>query len=178
MDKDYLKGLIEEILYIWAEPIDIDDLSSIIYDYNKLEIRKALFELIEERNSRESGLIIRDFTGSYQFTTRKCHDKYFEKVIKKTEKKLGTSTLETLSIIAYKQPITRAEIDKIRGVNSQSTIDSLIDKGLIEENGRLDKIGKPIIYITSKYFLQYFNISSLDELPEISFDEEADLNED
>ena len=62
MDKDYLKGLIEEILYIWAEPIDIDDLSSIIYDYNKTEIKKALFELIEERNNRESGLIIREFS--------------------------------------------------------------------------------------------------------------------
>lgn len=177
MEKDYLKGLLEEILYIWAEPIDLNDLSQIIYDFDKKDIKLALEELITEKNKNESGLIIREFAGSYQFTTRKIHDKYFEKVIKKTEKKLNTSTLETLSIIAYKQPITRAEIDKIRGVNSQSTIDSLIDKGLIEENGRLDKIGKPIIYVTSNYFLQYFNISSLEELPEINY-EEGDNDED
>lgn len=177
MEKDYLKGLLEEILYIWAEPIDLNDLSQIIYDFDKKDIKLALEELITEKNKHESGLVIREFAGSYQFTTRKIHDKYFEKVIKKTEKKLNTSTLETLSIIAYKQPITRAEIDKIRGVNSQSTIDSLIDKGLIEENGRLDKIGKPIIYVTSNYFLQYFNISSLEELPEINY-EEGDNDED
>ncbi|WP_306483304.1 SMC-Scp complex subunit ScpB [Anaerococcus sp.] len=170
MDKEYLKGLIEEILYIWAEPIDLEDLSAIIYDSNKKEIQITLDEMIEERNSRKSGLIIRKFDKSYQFTTRECHDRYFEKVIKKSEKKLSTSTLETLSIIAYKQPITRAEIDKIRGVNSQSTIDSLMARGLIKENGRLDKIGKPIIYVTTTEFLKYFNITSLEELPEINLD--------
>lgn len=170
MDKEYLKGLIEEILYIWAEPIDLEDLSAIIYDFNKKDIKIALDEMIEERNSSRSGLIIRKFDDSYQFTTRSCHDRYFEKVIKKSEKKLSTSTLETLSIIAYKQPITRAEIDKIRGVNSQSTIDSLMDRGLIKENGRLDKIGKPIIYVTTTDFLKYFNITSLEELPDINLD--------
>ena len=78
-----------------------------------------------------------------------------------------SSALETLSIIAYKQPITRAEVDKIRGINSQTTIDNLLDRGLIKENGRLEKIGKPIIYVTTTLFLQYFNIYSLEELPEI-----------
>lgn len=173
MDREYLKGLIEEILYIWAEPIDLEDLSAIIFDFDKKDIKTTLEELIEERNSNKSGLIIRQFDKSYQFTSRSCHDKYFEKVIKKSEKKLSTSTLETLSIIAYKQPITRAEIDKIRGVNSQSTIDSLLARGLITENGRLDKIGKPIIYITTIDFLKYFNISSLEELPEINLDGEG-----
>lgn len=93
----------------------------------------------------------------------------------KSEKKLSNSTLETLSIIAYKQPITRAEIDKIRGVNSQSTIDSLLDRGLIVEKGRLDKIGKPIIFGTTDEFLKYFSISSLEDLPEIKI---GDDNED
>lgn len=178
MDKDYLKGLIEEILYIWAEPIDVNDLSQIIFDFDKKDIKIALNEMIEERSNKISGLIIKEFDGAYQFTSREEHSKYFEKVITKSEKKLSTSTLETLSIIAYKQPITRAEIDKIRGVNSQSTIDSLLAKGLIEENGRLDKIGKPIIYITTTQFLKYFNISSLDDLPDIDFDEDEDNDED
>lgn len=167
MEKIYLKGLIEEVLYIWGEPIDINDLSAIITDADKKQIKIAIDEMVAERKQNQSGLLINNFDGEYQFVTRVKHDKYFSSLVKKTEKKLTSSALETLSIIAYKQPITRAEVDNIRGINSQTTIDNLLDRGLIKENGRLDKIGKPIIYVTTTLFLQYFNISSLEELPEI-----------
>jgi len=167
MEKIYLKGLIEEVLYIWGEPININDLSAIITDADKKQIKIAIDEMVAERKQNQSGLLINNFDGEYQFVTRVKHDKYFSSLVKKTEKKLTSSALETLSIIAYKQPITRAEVDKIRGINSQTTIDNLLDRGLIKENGRLDKIGKPIIYVTTTLFLQYFNISSLEELPEI-----------
>lgn len=167
MEKIYLKGLIEEVLYIWGEPININDLSTIITDADKKQIKIAIDEMVAERKQNQSGLLINNFDGEYQFVTRVKHDKYFSFLVKKTEKKLTSSALETLSIIAYKQPITRAEVDKIRGINSQTTIDNLLDRGLIKENGRLDKIGKPIIYVTTTLFLQYFNISSLEELPEI-----------
>lgn len=170
----YLKGLIEEVLYVWAEPISIDEISKILYDYSKVDIKKSLEEMIKEREDLDSGLIIRNFNGLYQFTTREASDKYFESLLSKSEKKLTNSTLETLSIIAYKQPITRVEIDKIRGVNSQSTIDSLIDKKLITEKGRLDKIGKPIIYGTTAEFLKYFNLNSLKDLPKIRIDNNED----
>lgn len=174
MTEEYLKGLVEEVLYVWAEPISIDELSKILYDFSKADIRKCLDQMIDERNKIDSGLVIRRFNNSYQFTTRKASDKYFENLLSKSEKKLTNSTLETLSIIAYKQPITRVEIDKIRGVNSQSTIDSLLEKNLIKEKGRLDKIGKPIIYGTTDMFLKYFNIESLEELPEIRMGENED----
>lgn len=174
MTEEYLKGLVEEVLYVWAEPISIDELSKILYDFSKADIRKCLDQMIDERNNIDSGLVIRRFNNSYQFTTRKASDKYFENLLSKSEKKLTNSTLETLSIIAYKQPITRVEIDKIRGVNSQSTIDSLLEKNLIKEKGRLDKIGKPIIYGTTDMFLKYFNIESLEELPEIRMVENED----
>ena len=177
MDNAYLKGVIEEIFYVWGEPIDIEDLSKIIVDANKNQIKAALLEMIDERENGDSGLLIKKFNNSYQFTTRAEHDKYFTNLIKSSEKKLSTSALETLSIIAYKQPITRAEIDKIRGVRSQSTIDNLLDRGLIKENGRLDKIGKPIIYITTDLFLKYFDIKDLSELPEIK-EAEDNLYED
>lgn len=170
----YLKGLIEEVLYVWAEPISIDELSKILYDFSKADIKNCLEEMTNERADLGSGLIIRNFNGAYQFTTRKASDKYFESLLTKSEKKLTNSTLETLSIIAYKQPITRVEIDKIRGVNSQSTIDSLLDKKLISEKGRLDKIGKPIIYGTTAEFLKYFNLNSLEDLPEIRIDKNED----
>lgn len=178
MNDTYLKGIIEEILYIWGEPIDINELSKIIYDAEKSEIRKAINEMMVERNENSSGLIIKKYENKYQFSTRSDHEKYISNIVKKSEKNLSNSSLETLSIIAYKQPITRAEIDKIRGVKSQSTIDSLLDKKLIKENGRLDKIGKPIIYVTTDLFLKYFNISSLDQLPKIDEDIAGELDED
>lgn len=178
MNDTYLKGIIEEILYIWGEPIDINDLSKIIYDAEKSEIRKAINEMMVERNENLSGLIIKKYENKYQFSTRSDHEKYISNIVKKSEKNLSNSSLETLSIIAYKQPITRAEIDKIRGVKSQSTIDSLLDKKLIKENGRLDKIGKPIIYVTTDLFLKYFNISSLDQLPKIDEEIAGELDED
>lgn len=178
MNDTYLKGIIEEILYIWGEPIDINDLSKIIYDAEKSEIRKAINEMMVERNENSSGLIIKKYENKYQFSTRSDHEKYISNIVKKSEKNLSNSSLETLSIIAYKQPITRAEIDKIRGVKSQSTIDSLLDKKLIKENGRLDKIGKPIIYVTTDLFLKYFNITSLDQLPKIDEEIAGELDED
>lgn len=131
-----------------------------------------------ERNENSSGLIIKNYENKYQFSTRADHEKYISNIVKKSEKNLSNSSLETLSIIAYKQPITRAEIDKIRGVKSQSTIDSLLYKKLIKENGRLDKIGKPIIYVTTDLFLKYFNISSLDQLPKIDEEISGELDED
>ncbi|MDY3007160.1 SMC-Scp complex subunit ScpB [Anaerococcus sp. AGMB00486] len=176
MDREYLKGIIEEILYIWGEAIDIDDLAKIIDDSKKSEIKDALKDMENERNIKTSGLLIRNFDGKFQFSTRSEHEKYISKLVKKSSSKLSNSSLETLSIIAYKQPITRAEIDKIRGLNSQSTIDSLLSKNLIKENGRLDKIGKPIIYVTTENFLKHFNIESLEELPKIDIKEESDEN--
>lgn len=134
--------------------------------------------MMVERNENSSGLIIKKYENKYQFSTRSDHEKYISNIVKKSEKNLSNSSLETLSIIAYKQPITRAEIDKIRGVKSQSTIDSLLDKKLIKENGRLDKIGKPIIYVTTDLFLKYFNISSLDQLPKIDEEIAGELDED
>lgn len=178
MNNNYLKGIIEEILYIWGDPVDIDDLSKIIYDIEKFEIRKAIDQMMDERNAKKSGLIIKKYENKYQFATRPNHENYISNIVKKSEKKLSNSSLETLSIIAYKQPITRAEIDKIRGVKSQSTIDSLLDKKLIKENGRLDKIGKPIIYVTTDLFLKYFNISNLDQLPKLDEEFDGDVYED
>ena len=169
---------IEEILYIWGEPIDINDLGKIIFDAEKSEIRKAINEMVDDRNLKSSGLIIKKYEDKYQFATRPDHEKYISNIVKKSEKNLSNSSLETLSIIAYKQPITRAEIDKIRGVKSQSTIDSLLDKKLIKENGRLDKIGKPIIYVTTDLFLKYFNISNLDQLPKIDEKIDGEIDED
>ena len=87
MTEDYLKGLIEEVLYIWAEPISIDEISKILYDLPKADIKKCLDEMIDERKDRQTGIVIRNFNNSFQFTTRKASDKYFESLLSKSDKK-------------------------------------------------------------------------------------------
>jgi len=125
-------------------------------------------ELVEEFEFQKRGLVIQKISNHYQIKTRKeYHDiisKLFEKV---TMKHLTNSTLETLAIIAYKQPITRQEIEEIRGVKCNSSIETLMSKDFIEEAGRLDRIGKPIIYKTTLNFLNQFNLKSLKDLPDI-----------
>ncbi|MDO4661789.1 MAG: SMC-Scp complex subunit ScpB [Tissierellia bacterium] len=166
MRDNYLIGLIEEILYIWGDMISIDQLAKIL-ETDKKSLKENLQYMYDDRNNKKSGLILKRYDDSYQLTTRKEHDKYIQKILSNNSKKLGNSALETLSIIAYRQPITRAEIDNIRGVNSQASIDSLLEKNLIEKAGRLDKIGKPILYKTTNDFLKYFDIESLDNLPDL-----------
>lgn len=166
MRDNYLIGLIEEILYIWGDMISIDQLAKIL-ETDRKTLKENLQYMYDDRNNKESGLILKRYDDSYQLTTRKEHDTYIQKILSNNSKKLGNSALETLSIIAYRQPITRAEIDNIRGVNSQASIDSLLEKNLIEKAGRLDKIGKPILYKTTNDFLKYFDIESLDKLPDL-----------
>ncbi|MCI5839825.1 MAG: SMC-Scp complex subunit ScpB [Peptoniphilaceae bacterium] len=166
MERKYLEGLLEEILYIWGEMIELDDLVKITGE-KKSFIEEALLEMQNTRNMFKSGLVIKRYNDSFQLTTRPSSDKFIKKIISFSEKKLSNSALETLSIIAYKQPITRIEIDKIRGVNSSSAITNLEKRNLIKNAGRLDKIGKPILYKTTNYFLKYFDIESIDELPKL-----------
>ena len=100
-------------------------------------------------------------------STRIDHDKYISKLVKTTNRRISNSSMEVLAIIAYKQPITRVEIDNIRGVKSYSPIETLRSKNLIKEVGKLDTVGKPVLFGTTVEFLRSFNLKSLDELPEI-----------
>ena len=166
MERSEYKKIIEGLMYLWGDPLDISDISKIL-DLGKKETREILEEMTEEFN-RDRGLLIKKYDDSYQFVTRDEYFDFYTKLIKPERKpKLSNSSMEVLSIIAYKQPITRIEIDNIRGVKSSSSINTLVKRDLIEEAGRLDTIGKPIVYRTSEKFLKYFDINSLDDLPKI-----------
>lgn len=166
MNKRELKSIIESILFVWSEPIHINELVKII-DVEKSTIKEAIDELEAEIEHYRRGIIINNYDDYYQFSTRKEHDIYISKLIKNTNRKISNSSMEVLAIIAYNQPITRIQIDNIRGVKSYSSIDTLKSKGLIQEVGKLDVIGKPNLYGTTIEFLKAFNISSLEELPVI-----------
>ena len=131
------------------------------------DIINAVSHLKSKYSREDSGLSLISADGCYRIVARADNNEYVEKILIKTKKKsLSQAALEVLSIIAYRQPVTKVEIDEIRGVKSDSAISNLYDNGLIYESGRLDKIGKPILYSTTEKFLVEFGITSLSELPE------------
>lgn len=166
MDRREIKSIIESILFVWSEPIHIDVLMSII-EQDKRTTREIIKEMQDEMDHYRRGIIINEHNDYFQLSTRKEHDKHLKKLVKNSNRKISNSSMEVLALVAYNQPITRIEIDNIRGVKSYSSIDTLRSKGLIEEVGRSDAIGKPIQYGTTIEFLRLFDLKNLEELPEI-----------
>lgn len=160
-----IKGSIEALLFIWGDPIEDKEIAKAL-DISIKEANKNIKELMDEYNHRESGLEIIKLENSFQFSTRK---KYYDTISRfiqgDRKKKLSNSSMEVLTIIAYKQPVTRVEIDDIRGVASTGSIDTLSKKGYIEEAGRKDSIGRPILFRTTDQFLRDFELDSIDDLP-------------
>lgn len=166
MDENELKKIIEGLLFIWGDPLSIDDIADIC-GYEKKLIRNLLEEMKDDFLENR-GLIIKSYEDKYQLASKSEYFDYYQKLVKKNKKpKLTNSSMETLAIIAYKQPITRIEVDNIRGVKSSSSIQTLIKRDLIKESGKLDAIGKPILYSTTDKFLRYFDISKLKDLPSL-----------
>ncbi len=161
-----VKSVLESLLYAWGEPLNINEASKIL-DVPTHSISIILDEMICSFNEDpDRGLIIQKFGDSYQLTTKKENYEYIQNLLESTvNKSLSTAAMETLSIIAYKQPVTKVEIEQIRGVKCSQVVKGLCDKGLIKETGRLDKPGRPVIFATTDEFLRHFGLSTLDELP-------------
>ncbi|KXO17114.1 SMC-Scp complex subunit ScpB [Peptoniphilus sp. GNH] len=167
MDK---KAIVESILFASGDPVDIKDLCKLL-DLNKKELQNIVEDL--EKRYFDSGLRLKVIADKLQLTTNPDTFEYIKEFITiEKAKKLSAAAIEVLSIIAYKQPVTKVEIDKIRGVNSDAIIKRLLLLDLIVEAGNLDKIGKPIIYETSEEFLFKFGLKSIDQLPSLDEDEQ------
>ena len=164
-----MKAVLEGLLFVVGEDgltIDqIKDILSIDDDTSKELIK----ELKSDYEDESRGLRI-DFLGNrFKLTTKEEHKDYYQKLIENpTSNKLSQAALETLAIIAYNEPITRMKIDNLRGVTSVQIIRKLVAKGLIKESGRSNLPGRPILYETTNEFLDYFGLSSIDELPDVS----------
>lgn len=165
MEKEQnLTNVLESILFVAGEPVDIFDIS------NKLGISKKQFsealQNLKERYSGESGILLLEFSGKIQFSTNSNYSTDVSVVLNPIrERQLTRATLETLSIIAYKQPVTRLEIEEVRGVSSDYAIGILLEHKLIEIVGRKDAVGKPVLFGTTDEFLRRFNLSSKQDLP-------------
>lgn len=162
------KSVIESILFASGEAVSAKKISQVL-DLPLNWTKEILRDLMDQYNHADRGIHLIEVNDTYQFTSNRDNAEYLEKMFKVSRSKgLTSSALEVLAIIAYKQPITKGEIDYIRGVKSDKALQSLIDRQLIGEKGRLEKIGKPIIYGTTDSFLKTFNFSNIKELPDIS----------
>ena len=162
-----MMAIIESLIFVADEPLSVKALADVLKE-ERGWIEMALEELVKEFNARNGGLHLREVAGGWQFATRPEHHEHVRAFLKsRPSAKLSLASLETLAVIAYKQPITVPEILEIRGVQSPSAIKTLLDKRLIKACGRKETIGRPMMYGTSKEFLLQFGLKDLSELPSI-----------
>lgn len=159
------KGIIEALIFVSEEPITAKTIASVLREDRDV-VEAALTELATEFNGRNGGLQLREVAGGWQFATRPEYHEHVRAYLKsRPSAKLSIASLETLAVIAYKQPVTVPEILEIRGVQSPSSIKTLLDKKLIVAKGRKETVGRPMMYGTSKEFLLQFGLKDLSELP-------------
>lgn len=170
MDKLELRGAVMAVLFVAGEAMDISVLSRLL-NVMPDSLETAVQEMVEEMERREDGILLLRVGSGVQLATNKKYAPYIKEAFTPEDRvALSASAIETLSVIAYRQPVTRAEIDSIRGVNSNYAVSSLIDKGLVMVAGRKDVLGRPALLVTTDEFLRHFGISSLEELPQVDFE--------
>ncbi|MBR6706847.1 MAG: SMC-Scp complex subunit ScpB [Clostridia bacterium] len=178
MTIETLGHIIEAILFVTGEAVEIQALSKGL-ESTELEVIQALDYLTEDMDRNNRGVCIKRFGSQAQLTTRAEWAPYIEKMLQPVQKQsLSQAALETLSIVAYKQPVTKLEVEAIRGVKCDYSIQSLVSKDLIEEVGRKEALGRPILYGTTEHFLSHFGLASIADLPEKPDKDDAPEGED
>lgn len=166
-DKQKLKAVLEAVLFASGEPLDIEKTAKTLL-VDKESVENCLGELTEEYKGSNHGIELLNLAGKYQFATKEEFAPEIRAVLSmKKNTPLSSAAFEVLAIVAYNQPVTKAFIEQVRGVDCSGVISTLCQRSLIEEHGRLDLPGRPLLYCTTDNFLRCFEISSLDELPEL-----------
>ena len=176
-------GILEGLLFAVGDEGITPAQVEYVLEVNKDEVNSLLLELKDRYQNISSGVTIIEVAGVYKMTTKKEHAPYLKRLIQNPHQRgLSNAALEVLAIVAYRQPITRHEIENIRGASSDNVLRKLLNFSLIEERGRLEGPGRPILFKTTDEFLDYFGIKTLEELPELPFitpdfnlEEESDL---
>ena len=170
LELEKIEAAVEAVLFAMGDAVSVDKLAAAI-GHDTETTRKLVHQMMDRYNSREGGLEIIELEDSFQLCTRKEYYDTLIKVAKQPKKYvLSDVQLEVLSIVAYKQPVTRQEVEKIRGVNSDHALNRLVEYGLVGEAGRLDAPGRPILFGTTEEFLRNFGVRSTEELPSIQPD--------
>lgn len=177
METNELKPILEALLFAGERPLNIEELRQAFEEAPEAPaIRTALDELKREYEEQGRGIRLFEIAGGFQILTEAAFGTYLKRFYQAREKKkLSQATLETLSIIAYKQPVTRAEIEFVRGVNVDGALKSLMEKALVKIVGRKEVPGRPMLFGTTKVFLEHFGLNSIKELPALSEFTEKDI---
>lgn len=163
------KAILEAILLASPEPLSVKRIAEVI-GLDEKDARILVDDLKKEYSQPGRGLLLQELAGGYVLTTRPEYGEYVEKLLAPKGKGLSHAALETLAIVAYRQPITKAEIEGVRGVKVDRSIETLLERGLIRDVGRKEGPGRPILYGTTKDFLTYFGLKDLSDLPPLSVD--------
>ena len=166
MRKEELKRVIESLLFVHEHPLTVDNIVKIVEDEaGKKEIKEILRELLAEYEGMGRSFQLVEVDGGYQFRTKAAYARWIKNLRKVKPARLSQSALETLAIVVYRQPLVRAEIEHIRGVDSGWVLNSLLEKGLIKILGRKEVAGRPLVYGSSRRFLEIFGLRDLSALP-------------
>ena len=177
MEREDRRSIIESLLFVADGPLTIQRLGEVLEGAEKEDVRSILDELQAELENSRRGVRLVEVAGGYQLRTAKVNADWVKKFLGGRPARMGRATLETLAIIAYRQPITRAEIEAIRGVDVDGVINTLLDRSLIRAVARKDVPGRPFLYGTTPEFLQLFNLKDLTHLPTLKEMEEITLPE-
>ena len=174
-----LSALLEAIVYLAKEPVSLETIHKALPEADRIELQQKLNELIEQYRSAEHGIEMREVAEGYRFSTKPEHHEVLKQFLKSQipPTRLSLAALETLAVIAYKQPVTIPEIQEIRGVHASGVIKTLLDKKFVATAGRKDVLGRPILYKTTKEFLIHFGLKDLSELPSMEEFEELIKNQ-
>ena len=180
MVTDELKRILECLLFAAESPLSLDRLS-VLVDRPKVELRPILSELIDDFERAGHGFQLAEVAGGFQFRTRQDYAAWVRKLSKERPFRFSQASLETLSMVAYRQPVTRSEVEYLRGVDSGGVMKTLLEKGLIRILGKKDVPGRPLMYGTSRKFLEFFGLRDLNDLPTLkefsSLDPALELDE-
>lgn len=164
---DELKSIIESLLFVSETPLTLEQVKTVLEERTSADIKAAMDTLVAEYAARDGGFVIREVAGGYQFRTRARHNEWVRRLIRPSASRLSRAAMETLAIIAYHQPIIRTDIEHIRGVDSGGVLRLLMDRKLVRVLGRKEIPGRPLIYATTRYFLEVFELRDLKDLPTV-----------
>ncbi|MEG2260309.1 MAG: SMC-Scp complex subunit ScpB [Raoultibacter sp.] len=167
LQPDQLKGALEALLFVTDEPVNTITLADML-EVEPADVECGLVDLRAQLEEENRGMVVREVAGGWRLYTHPAYHELIEKyVLSWDTRKLSQAALETLSIVAYSQPITRAGVASVRGVNSDSSVNSLVEKGLVREAGTEAAPGNPVLYATTQTFLEKFGLRSVDDLPDL-----------
>ena len=160
-----IKNIIESLLFVAEDPLTIDSIKKVLDSTDSNAIRNVLHELSSEYEARKGGFFLREVAGGYQIRTRPEYSQWIRRLLRPNPLRLSNAALETLAIVAYKQPVIRSDIEHLRGVDCGGILRMLLERRLIRVVGRKEIPGRPIIYTTTKKFLELFELKDLKDLP-------------